>query len=69
VLAALGGRENIAALRLVSSRLCLSLRDPTLVDQAALAAEVRAVARPAPKSVHLILGPAAAALRAGMTDS
>jgi len=69
VLAALGGRENIAALRLVSSRLCLSLRDPTLVDEAALAAEVRAVARPAPKSVHLILGPAAAALRAEMTDS
>jgi N-acetylglucosamine PTS system EIICBA or EIICB component len=69
VLAALGGRENIAALRLVSSRLCLSLRDPTLVDEAALAAEVRAVARPAPKSVHLILGPAAAALSAEMTDS
>jgi PTS system N-acetylglucosamine-specific IIC component len=69
VLAALGGRENIVALRLVSSRLCLSLRDPTLVNEAALAAEVRAVARPTAKSVHLILGPAAATWRAGMTDS
>ncbi|HEX5160965.1 MAG TPA: N-acetylglucosamine-specific PTS transporter subunit IIBC, partial [Steroidobacteraceae bacterium] len=66
-LAALGGRENIADALLVASRLCLTVRDPARVDEATLHAAVRAVARPAPASVHLVLGSAAAAWHARMT--
>jgi PTS system N-acetylglucosamine-specific IIC component len=66
VLAALGGRGNIADLELRSSRLCVSVRDPAAVDEAALASSVRAVARPAPCSVHLVVGPGAPAWFAGM---
>ena len=58
-LRALGGRINIVDLHLGSSRLCISLRDPAVVDDAALAQAVRAVARPAPKKIHLVLGPEA----------
>ena len=58
-LRALGGRANIVELRLGSSRLCLSVRDPAAVDEAALAQAVRAVARPAPGQFHLVLGPEA----------
>ncbi|HET9861957.1 MAG TPA: glucose PTS transporter subunit EIIB, partial [Steroidobacteraceae bacterium] len=57
---ALGGRGNIASLHLNASRLCVTLRDPAAVDEQALAGVVRAVARPAPGSVHLVVGPAAA---------
>jgi PTS system N-acetylglucosamine-specific IIC component len=57
---ALGGRGNIAALHLSSSRLCISLREPAAVDEAELAGVVRAVARPAPGSIHQVVGPAAA---------
>jgi PTS system N-acetylglucosamine-specific IIC component len=59
-LAALGGRGNIAALHLSTSRLCVSVREPAAVDESALAGVVRAVARPAPGSIHLVVGPAAA---------
>jgi len=66
-LAALGGRENIVEARLVASRVCLTLRDPGRVDEPTLHAAVRAVARPAPTSVHLVLGSAAAQWHARMT--
>ena len=66
-LAALGGRENIAEALLVASRVCLTLRDPARVDEPGLHAVVRAVARPAPASVHLVLGSAAATWHARMT--
>jgi PTS system N-acetylglucosamine-specific IIC component len=66
VLAALGGRGNIAELELRSSRLCIGVRDPAAVDEASLAHSVRAVARPAPRSIHLVVGPGASALFAGM---
>jgi PTS system N-acetylglucosamine-specific IIC component len=59
VVAALGGRRNIAALRQRASRLCVTVHDPGAVDASALAGMVRALARPAPGSVHLIVGPAA----------
>jgi PTS system N-acetylglucosamine-specific IIC component len=59
VIHALGGRANIAAVRLNSSRLCVSLNAASAIDEVALMTAVRAVARPAPDSVHLILGPAA----------
>jgi len=41
VLRALGGRTNIVELHLGSSRLCISVRDPAAVDDAALAQAVR----------------------------
>jgi PTS system N-acetylglucosamine-specific IIC component len=66
VLDALGGRGNIADLELRSSRLCISVREPAAVDEAVLMGAVRAVARPAPRSVHLVIGPGAPAWFAGM---
>jgi PTS system N-acetylglucosamine-specific IIC component len=59
VLEALGGRGNIAGLELRSSRLCVSVREPTVVDETALAKSVRALARPTPNTVHLVVGPGA----------
>ena len=61
VLAALGGRGNIADLRLRASRLCISVHDPGAVDAPTLTDSVRALARPAPGSIHLVIGPAASA--------
>ena len=56
VIQALGGKANITGVRLNSSRLCVSLRDPNAVDEAALNKTVRAVSRPTADSVHLIVG-------------
>ena len=58
-LRALGGRNNIVNLQLVASRLCVAVRDPAAVDEPALLQSVRAVARPAPGTLHLVLGPEA----------
>jgi PTS system N-acetylglucosamine-specific IIC component len=66
VLEALGGRGNIAELELRSSRLCVAVHEPAAVDEAVLANSVRAVARPTPRNLHLVVGPAAAAWFAGM---
>ncbi|HEX6398446.1 MAG TPA: N-acetylglucosamine-specific PTS transporter subunit IIBC, partial [Steroidobacteraceae bacterium] len=66
VLAALGGRGNIEELELRSSRLCVSVRDPAAVDETALASSVRGLARPSPRSIHLVVGPGAPAWFAGM---
>ena len=63
LLAALGGRANVKAYHAASSRLRVELADAAALDEAALkAAGVRAIARPAPAVVHLILGPDAARL-------
>jgi len=69
VLAALGGRGNIDELRLLASRLCVTVRDPGAIDATALAGEVRAVARPVPRSIHLVIGPAANAWFAELKGS
>jgi len=69
VLAALGGRSNIADVHLSSSRLCISVRDPAKVDESILLQATRAVARPAPDKVHLVIGPGAGSWFAGMTVS
>jgi PTS system N-acetylglucosamine-specific IIC component len=66
VLEALGGRGNITSLELRSSRLCIAVREADAVDEGALAKTVRAIARPAPGSIHLVVGPAAAAWFAGL---
>ena len=69
VLEALGGRQNIADLRLTSSRLQVALKDPGALNESLLAGVVRAVARPAPASVHLVVGPAAEAWFAELKHS
>jgi len=66
VLEALGGRANITGLELRSSRLCVSVREPAVVDETALANSVRALARPTPNSIHLVVGPGAASWFAGL---
>jgi phosphotransferase system IIB component len=63
---ALGGRANIGELRGNSTRVFLTVRDPALVDENALLAIIRAVARPAADSVHLVVGPQAGAWLAGL---
>jgi PTS system N-acetylglucosamine-specific IIC component len=59
VVKALGGAANIRELRGNASRLFVAVADPAAVDEIALRRMVRAVSRPAPESVHLIVGPAA----------
>jgi PTS system N-acetylglucosamine-specific IIC component len=59
VVKALGGAANIRELRGNASRLVVAVADPAAVDEIALRRMVRAVSRPAPGSVHLIVGPAA----------
>ena len=59
MLAGLGGRGNITELHANSTRLCISVRDPSAVNEVALGLLARALARPAPASVHLIVGPEA----------
>jgi PTS system N-acetylglucosamine-specific IIC component len=59
VMKALGGRTNIAELRLSASRVCVQVHDPAVVDEGVLRQATRGVARPIPASVHLVLGPAA----------
>jgi len=54
---------------LSSSRLCISVRDPALVDESILLEATRAVARPAPDKVHLVIGPGAGSWLASMKVS
>src|SRR6187455_433068 len=61
VVAALGGAANIREVRGNTSRLMVTVMDPAAVDEGALRGKVRAVARPAPASLHLVVGPAASA--------
>jgi len=69
VLSALGGRSNIDDLRLLASRLCVTVRNPGAIDTTVLADAVRAVARPSPNSIHLVIGPSANAWFAELKGS
>jgi PTS system N-acetylglucosamine-specific IIC component len=75
IVTALGGRENLLACGLCGSRVYLQVRASDAVDDAALRASgVRAVARPGPGSLHLLLGSSAAAVaqalqRAGVSQA
>ena len=61
LLAALGGASNVRSVELASTRLRVSVTDPSLIDSAAVQSlGLRGVARPAPNCVHLLIGPAAA---------
>jgi PTS system N-acetylglucosamine-specific IIC component len=63
LLEALGGRANVRDVRLAASRLLVAVKDPdAVVDNRVAALTVRGVARPAPNSLHIVLGPSAGAL-------
>jgi N-acetylglucosamine PTS system EIICBA or EIICB component len=63
LLKALGEGAKVAAVSTCSSRLRLTLAPGARVDEAALVeAGARALARPAPESLHVILGPRAEAV-------
>lgn len=67
VLAALGGAANVSELMPCSSRLRAKVRDASVVDAARLMAlGARAIARPRPDSIHLIVGPNADTLAAAI---
>lgn len=63
LLEALGGRSNVRDVRLADSRLCIAVKNPDAVVATRIAGlTVRGVARPAPDSLHFVLGPSAGAL-------
>ena len=67
LLAALGGRENVAALDGASTRVLVTLRDGASADQKSLRAlRVRGIVQPAPTSLHLVIGPDASATLHGL---
>jgi len=68
VIRALGGQANIREVRGNASRLLVTVLDPAAVDEDALRPMVRAVARPAPDSLHLVVGPLASTWIAQLTD-
>jgi PTS system N-acetylglucosamine-specific IIC component len=68
VVGALGGAANLREVRGNASRLLVTVRDPAAVDENALRQSVRAVARPAPDSLHVVVGPVASAWIAQLKD-
>lgn len=68
-LRALGGKQNVRHVRAASSRLVITVDDPLRVDEHALQSCVRALARPSPMNVQLIIGPNAEAWCAGLQAS
>ncbi len=67
LLAALGGRGNVKEAQSASSRIRVMVADVAKVDEAALRSiGARAVAHPAAGSVHVLLGPNAEVLAAGL---
>lgn len=67
LLAALGGRANVRALQTCASRLRVDFVDPERLNDEALAAlDVRGLARPEPHVLHVLIGPRAAAVAAGL---
>jgi PTS system N-acetylglucosamine-specific IIC component len=61
VVGALGGKANIREVSGNASRLVVTVRNPAAVDENGLRLVARAVARPSPDSLHVIVGPAASA--------
>jgi PTS system N-acetylglucosamine-specific IIC component len=68
VVGALGGAANLREVRGNASRLLVTVHDPAAIDESALRQSVRAVARPAPDSLHLVVGPVASAWIAQLKD-
>jgi len=60
LLAALGGRVNVRAVEVASTRLRISVSNSSIVDSAAIRSQgLRGVAIPSPGCVHVVVGPAA----------
>jgi len=68
VVGALGGAANLRDVRGNASRLLVTVHDPAAVDEDALRQKVRAVARPVPDSLHLVVGSMASSWIAQLTD-
>ncbi len=68
VVGALGGAANLRDVRGNASRLLVTVHDPAAVDEDSLRQKVRAVARPAPDSLHLVVGSMASSWIAQLTD-
>ena len=68
VVRALGGSGNVREVVGNASRLLVTVRDPAAVDETALRQQMRAVARPTPESLHVVVGPEAAAWIARLKD-
>jgi N-acetylglucosamine PTS system EIICBA or EIICB component len=63
LLEALGGRTNVREVKLAASRLCIAVKNADAVVNSRIAElSVRGVARPAPDSLHFVLGPSAGAV-------
>ncbi|HKQ13974.1 MAG TPA: N-acetylglucosamine-specific PTS transporter subunit IIBC [Steroidobacteraceae bacterium] len=63
LLQALGGRANVREVKLAASRLCIAVKNADAVVNSRLAElRVRGVGRPAPDSLHFVLGPSAGAV-------
>jgi len=65
---ALGGSANIREVQGNSTQVFVTVGNPAAVDAGALARCVRAVARPLPDRLHLVVGPAAAGWLARLKD-
>ena len=62
----LGGAANIRELRLAASRVCFSLNNGSVPGSPEQVSGVRGIARPAPKSLHVLAGPLSPALFAAV---
>ncbi len=64
LLAAVGGPRNLLEVRAASTRLLLTIKDDSAVDEQALdSAAPRGFARPSRESVHVLIGPGAGGLQ------
>jgi len=66
LLQSIGGAANIRDLRLAASRVCISLNDAAVPGRPEQVAGVRGIARPAPRSLHVLAGPLSAELFAAL---
>ena len=67
LLAALGGRTNVRAVEVASSRLRISVVKSSVIDTSAIRSlGLRGVTVPSPDCVHVIVGPAASVTSAGL---
>lgn len=62
----LGGAANIRDLRLAASRVCISLKDPSVTGRPEQVSGIRGIARPAPNSLHVLAGPLSTSLFAAV---
>ena len=64
LLQALGGRTNVVDVAAASTRLLVTLREDSALDESALRSlDLRGIARPAPRRLHLLVGPQAGVLQ------